>query len=648
MYHWDVLQGSYRLHVEAPGYEPANSIVLSIPPPVTDLAIGLHYINGPVLPIANFSSNVTGGYAPLDVQFTDLSTNTTNLQWNFGDGSNNTSVAYPEHVFTSTGLFNVVLTASNIFGSNSKSATINITKLTPLIYWNNPPDIVFGTALNSNQLNASASVNGTFVYTPAAGTILGVGRKTLHASFTPTDITNYTNASKDVTINVTSATPLIYWDNPPDIVFGTALNSNQLNASASVNGTFVYTPAAGTVLGVGLHTLRVDFIPTDTANYTNASKNVTINVLNASYSIFKSVIDPDPTGDCIINKAGDIVPYRIVVKNEGKVDLTNVTVNDTLISPLPEPTGDNIDPGVLNMGETWTYDAIYTLTPEDAENGSINNNATVTCDQLPGKTVSVNTPVDQNAELSIYKSVTGIDESGDRIINEVGDVINYQVVVKNNGNIDLTDVLVSDPMVDLTKRSGDSADSGVLNPGETWVYTGDYTVTQEDIDRAMGGNATIENTASVSCNQLSEENSSLELSIIYNPPNVLTPESTPEPENSTVLPVVNSSTNASSGNSVGSGDNSVGSGENSGGGNSEGKAVVVTNDANGSPANTAAPANVSPTETNNGQSSTPANVEPTPVQTTTGTPAKESKKTPGFELFCGITGLLAVYLYRRK
>lgn len=32
----------------------------------------------------------------------------------------------------------------------------------------------------------------------------------------------------------------------------------------------------------------------------------------------------------------------------------------------------------------------------------------------------------------------------------------------------------------------------------------------------------------------------------------------------------------------------------------------------------------------------------------TGNPANESKKTPGFEIFCGIPGLLAVYLYRRK
>jgi PGF-CTERM protein len=37
------------------------------------------------------------------------------------------------------------------------------------------------------------------------------------------------------------------------------------------------------------------------------------------------------------------------------------------------------------------------------------------------------------------------------------------------------------------------------------------------------------------------------------------------------------------------------------------------------------------------------------VQTATSTPAKQSKKTPGFEIIFGVTALLGVtYLYRRK
>ena len=160
----------------------------------------------------------------------------------------------------------------------SENVTINVTSDTPVITWSNPDDIVYGTALNDTQLNANASVEGLFGYTPDNGTVLGVGQHTLQADFTPTDAANYTNVSENVTINVTSDTPVITWSNPDDIVYGTALNDTQLNANASVEGLFGYTPDNGTVLGVGQHTLQADFTPTDAANYTNVSENVTINV----------------------------------------------------------------------------------------------------------------------------------------------------------------------------------------------------------------------------------------------------------------------------------------------------------------------------------------------------------------------------------
>ena len=40
----------------------------------------------PVLPVANFSANVTEGFAPLTVQFNDSSENATSVNWDFGDG----------------------------------------------------------------------------------------------------------------------------------------------------------------------------------------------------------------------------------------------------------------------------------------------------------------------------------------------------------------------------------------------------------------------------------------------------------------------------------------------------------------------------------------------------------------------------------
>ena len=90
---------------------------------------------------------------------------------------------------------------------------------------------------------------GTFVYTPAAGTVLNAGRGAdavgdLHAD----RCGELHDRDASVAITVTKATPAITWATPADIIYGTALSGTQLNATATVAGTFVYTPAAGTVL----------------------------------------------------------------------------------------------------------------------------------------------------------------------------------------------------------------------------------------------------------------------------------------------------------------------------------------------------------------------------------------------------------------
>src|SRR5439155_4624934 len=151
------------------------------------------------------------------------------------------------------------------------------------------------TALSGTQLNATASVAGTFVYTPAAGTVLNAGNgQTLHVAFTPTDTTNCNTASKDVVINVGKAMPTITWNNPADITTGTVLSGTQLNPTASVAGSFVYTPAAGTVLSEGNgQTLHVDFTPTAPANYNTASKDVMINVVAPATSSGSGGTSPD-------------------------------------------------------------------------------------------------------------------------------------------------------------------------------------------------------------------------------------------------------------------------------------------------------------------------------------------------------------------
>lgn len=83
-------------------------------------------------PVANFTADVTGGTAPLTVQFTDTSANSpTTWSWKFGDGGKSTD-QNPAHTYTGTGSYTVTLTAKNSAGSNTTKVTgyINITSAT--------------------------------------------------------------------------------------------------------------------------------------------------------------------------------------------------------------------------------------------------------------------------------------------------------------------------------------------------------------------------------------------------------------------------------------------------------------------------------------------------------------------------------------
>jgi Flp pilus assembly CpaE family ATPase len=178
------------------------------------------------------------------------------------------------------------------FAAVQSSTTILVSKATPTITWAAPRVIPCGAVLSNTQLNAKASVPGTFDYTPAAGEVLVAGKYMLSVTFTPTDESNYTTVQATVPATVAMATPAIAWSMPDPIICGTALCSIQLNARASVPGTFDYTPEAGELLPAGTHTLSVIFTPTESANYETTQASVSITVIKATPGIAWSTPDP--------------------------------------------------------------------------------------------------------------------------------------------------------------------------------------------------------------------------------------------------------------------------------------------------------------------------------------------------------------------
>jgi len=162
------------------------------------------------------------------------------------------------------------------FASITESVTLAVAAATPALNWPAPTALAAGSALSSTQLDATASVAGTFSYSPAAGSFLTAGSHTLQVTFTPTDGADYTTATAATTLVATQASPVISWPAPAAVAAGSSLSSTQLDATASVAGTFSYSPAAGSLLTAGSHTLQVTFTPTDSADYTTATASVAI------------------------------------------------------------------------------------------------------------------------------------------------------------------------------------------------------------------------------------------------------------------------------------------------------------------------------------------------------------------------------------
>ena len=76
-------------------------------------------LNSGTPPVANFSGTPTSGNAPLNVSFTDSSTNSpTSWSWTFGDGGSSTA-QNPSHTYSAAGTYSVSLTATNSGGSSS-------------------------------------------------------------------------------------------------------------------------------------------------------------------------------------------------------------------------------------------------------------------------------------------------------------------------------------------------------------------------------------------------------------------------------------------------------------------------------------------------------------------------------------------------
>lgn len=238
------------------------------------------------------------------------------------DGSGTWSLAYTLH----QGL--------PLVANSSASGTTGLYGLTGTV----SGDIVELFATNATILD----LDPTYLYGITDTLSFTTASQTAEESFTklaaaPAD-SNFKGVSFTPTVPA-QIVPTINWPAPAAITFGSALSSSQLDAAASIPGTFVYNPPAGTVLQAGANqTLSVTFTPTDTTDYATANASTTITVNPATATPANLVVTR------VLTRSGGEVVVQLTISNTGQtaaanVVLTGVKVGSDSATPLPQALG---------------------------------------------------------------------------------------------------------------------------------------------------------------------------------------------------------------------------------------------------------------------------------------------------------------------
>jgi uncharacterized repeat protein (TIGR01451 family) len=204
-----------------------------------------------------------------------------------------------------------------------------------------------------------------------------------------------------------------------------------------------------------------------------------------------------------VDSAGDSVTYTLTVSNAGNVPLTSLTVTDTAGSVVC-PTSSNTTIASLAVGASEACTISYAATQSDFDtngggDGDIDNAGTAS-------TTYNSSPVTANGSVAVTLVITPqltllktASTAGPVAKNNV---ITYTYKVTNSGNVTMTNIHIGDvhngtgtapvpgseSLFTDAGTTGDSTDTtsngtwDTLAPGDVVTFTGNYTVTQADID----------------------------------------------------------------------------------------------------------------------------------------------------------------------
>ncbi|MGW3351745.1 DUF7507 domain-containing protein [Nonomuraea rubra] len=176
----------------------------------------------------------------------------------------------------------------------------------------------------------------------------------------------------------------------------------------------------------------------------------------------KRIAEDSPVPDPV--PVGTTVPYEYVVTNSGNMNITDLAVNDDVVEEVTCPQT------TLEVGDTIICRGTHTVTPQDAERGSVTNTATATG---RADSTEVTSPESQvTIQVAGEEGALELDKSVDSSRPyRPGDTVVYRYTVTNNSRSTVNDLRVEDSHVrDITCQAT------TLDPGAVTTCTGTFTV----------------------------------------------------------------------------------------------------------------------------------------------------------------------------
>ncbi|MDR7667107.1 NosD domain-containing protein [Methanosarcina sp. Z-7115] len=194
-----------------------------------------------IIPVANFSTNITHTLVPLAVKFTDFSKNATAVVWDFSnDGIPDSTASTPVYAYTYPGNYTINLTVNNTKGMDSKSSTVTASPaqrlegkliLTEFQITANESDEI-KPAIYGDKIVWQGNHNGTYtvhlydIYTSSETPIVSSNNSELYPEFFPTiyddrvvwresgkiNLYNLSTSTKTLISNELGIYPVIYGD----------------------------------------------------------------------------------------------------------------------------------------------------------------------------------------------------------------------------------------------------------------------------------------------------------------------------------------------------------------------------------------------------------------------------------------------------